>query len=50
VDSSVKYSSSAVDTLAIFYQVPSFWLEVKRKVMRLKIESWIVFVHKHRHT
>jgi hypothetical protein len=24
VDSSVKYSSSAVDTLAIFYQVPSF--------------------------
>lgn len=35
VDSSVKYSSSAVDTLAIFYQVKYLWFEVAGR--RVKI-------------
>lgn len=28
VDSSVKYSSSAVDTLTIFYQIKTFWQQL----------------------
>ena len=34
VDSSVKYSSSAVDTLAIFYQVQYLWFEVESRRVR----------------
>lgn len=35
VDSSVKYSSSAVDTLAIFYQVQYLWFAVEGKRVKM---------------
>lgn len=35
VDSTVKYSSSAVDTLAIFYQVQYLWFEVEGRGVKM---------------